>query len=353
METQGKEEMNDAHRLLITLAALAALITAGPAPARQPDGTLGIIQTPNNGFPAMLTAGDTFEAMLSKKADLHLIDAAGNPVAAMKTEPVDPAGLRVRCTVDMAVPPGTYALEAVAGQERDRNNRAVFLTGLPLEYYSFAHLTDVHTGSDRHPRPAADIFKDVLAAVNDADAMFVLITGDLTEGGKPEEFARFLELLDTCKQPTFVCPGNHDRDGFNYEHFFGPLCYMFRYNLDAYIAFDTKDLVMADDLGAQPAELTVWRRATRACRWTVGFSHRYDPFIGMRTQLALFVDDPLDLLVMGHIHREFPEDHPHKVPWGTTGLVATPATVDGVFRMFDVTPKGIRPRPIQKVAATE
>lgn len=349
--------MTHRHRIPTAVAAIAMMVVAMlPAPsvqARQADGTLAIIQTPNNGFPAMVMPGETFEAVLTKTATLSLIDAAGNAVPGMKVEPADKAGTRFHCAIDTTVAQGTYALEAVAGDERDRTNRAVFVMGLPAEYYAIAHLTDVHTGSDRHPRTAADIFRDVITAVNDSDALFVLITGDVTESGTPEEFQRFIELLDTINKPTFVSPGNHDREALNYERFFGPLYYMFRYHLDGFIAVDTKDLLMADDLGPQPADLTLWRRATRACRWSVGFSHRYDPLMGMRAQLALFVDDPLDLFIMGHIHRELPEDHSHKVPWGTTGLVATPATVDGTFRLFDVTPKGIAPQPVQKAAATE
>ena len=38
-------------------------------------------------------------------------------------------------------------------------------------------------------------------------------TGDLTEGGTAAELRAFLEVLDTCVLPTFVCAGNHDRQG--------------------------------------------------------------------------------------------------------------------------------------------
>jgi len=38
----------------------------------------------------------------------------------------------------------------------------------------------------------------------------VLATGDLVEGGKPEEYARLRRLLAPLPMPLYVIPGNHD-----------------------------------------------------------------------------------------------------------------------------------------------
>lgn len=40
---------------------------------------------------------------------------------------------------------------------------------------------------------------------------FVFFTGDLTETGKPEEYAHFLALVEALDLPAAAIPGNHDR----------------------------------------------------------------------------------------------------------------------------------------------
>ena len=76
--------------------------------------------------------------------------------------------------------------------------------------------------------------------------------------------------------------------------------------------------------------------------------HRYDPAMSMRSQLVLFVDDPLDFLMFGHWHSESEEK---RVPWRTTPLVVTPAAFDGAWRLILVTQTGIHPQDVQQAGA--
>ncbi|MEO0384360.1 MAG: phosphodiesterase [Pseudomonadota bacterium] len=39
----------------------------------------------------------------------------------------------------------------------------------------------------------------------------IVVTGDLTDFGEPEEYARFLDLMRDLPAPLFAVPGNHDR----------------------------------------------------------------------------------------------------------------------------------------------
>ena len=332
-----------------------ALLVATAAAARQPDGTLGLIRTPNNGVPAIVTPGGCFDAVLTARASaIRLVADNGEARPALAVAWRErPGGLFLaHCIVDPDAPPGTYALEAEAAGAVDRNIRSVYVRKSFPEYYLIAHLTDTHVGSDRHPRPAADVFRDAVQAANKSAAAFALVTGDLTDGGEAEQFRTFLEILDTCTLPTFVCSGNHDRKAHNYENTFGPLTYLFRFGEDGYIAFDTKDFVVADSLGPQDADLEVLRRAVKGARWAIGFSHRYEPDMGIRCQLVLFVDNPLDHFIFGHYHRANAEAEV-AVPWGRTPITVTPATVDGYMRVIDVSAKGVRPRPPERVAAIE
>jgi len=328
------------------------LLLATAAAARNPDGTLGLIQTPNNGIPAMVLPGGVFECILLEQASLQLAgEAAAYPLAPVWNE-LPGERWRGVCTAPPNTPPGAYALEATAGDKKDRTTRAVFIRQEFPDYYVVAHLSDVHIGKEGRSSPPEDVARELFKAVNRSDASFALITGDLTENGEAEQFRLFLELLDTCTLPTFVTPGNHDRLGQNYEQFFGPTTYMFRFGRDGYLVFDTKDFMMADDLGPQDGQLEVFRRAlldddsTGPSRWSIGVTHRYEPTMGMRSQLILFIDTPLDWLFFGHWHREnTPEEK--TTPWGATRLSAVPAAVDGYLRLIDIADGGILLRNVQ------
>ncbi|WP_322045379.1 phosphodiesterase [Paraburkholderia sp. J67] len=76
--------------------------------------------------------------------------------------------------------------------------------------------------SDIHVRPRGLLYQDQVdsnamfaAAVDtlnrlDPEPQLVLITGDLTDEGSPEEYAMLRDLLAPLKHPYAVLPGNHD-----------------------------------------------------------------------------------------------------------------------------------------------
>lgn len=365
MKTRARSSILNGHLLIATFSSeifnlklfllrmlILGLFVAAAASARNPDGTLGLIQTPNNGVPAMVLPGGAFECVLPAQASLQIagVEAAYPLETTWSTLP----GERWRgvCIVPANTPPGTYALEATAGDITDRTVRAVFVRKEFPDYYVVAHLSDIHIGKKERSRPPEDVARELFEAVSRSDASFVLVTGDLTEDGEMEQFRLFLEILDACTLPTFVVAGNHDRLGRNYELFFGPTTYMFRFGRDGYLAFDTKDFMMADDLGPQDGQLEVFRRALLEAagagpsRWSFGVTHRYEPMMGMRSQLILFIDTPLDWLFFGHWHREnTPEEK--TTPWGATRLSAVPAAMDGYLRFIDIADGGILLRSIQ------
>jgi len=235
-------------RLQVLLFALLSTT----ALARGPDGTLALIQTPNNGIPVIVKPGTRFEALVTEKTtSLKLEGPKTIPLDATWT-PLPGGKMRATCTVPADAPIGTYALEAVAGDRTDSNSRSVFVRESFPKTYVVAHPTDTHIGSNRNPRKSDAIFSDVITAVNGSDAAFVVITGDLTENGNADQFRSFLKALDRCRLPTYVCAGNHDRQGLNYEQFFGPDTYMFWFGEDGYISFDTKDRIRVRPSRALP-----------------------------------------------------------------------------------------------------
>jgi predicted phosphodiesterase len=190
--------------------------------------------------------------------------------------------------------------------------------------------------------------------VNGTDAAFVVITGDLTEGGDPEQFQAFLAILNECTKPTYVCSGNHDRQEANYAAAFGPLTYWFTFSEDAYLVFDTQDFRVADELGHQDALLERYREAMTPSRWRIGLTHRYELDQGMRSQLILFVDHRLDHLLYGHWHREN-KSNAEAMPWPDVPATVTPAAINGVLRMVRmgraIEGEGIQPGPAETAVA--
>lgn len=311
------------------------------AQARNTEGALDLIRVPNNGQPVQVLRESTFEVILREACELSLSGETG--VYPMAVTWHDKRGDRVSgsAVVPSHVPSGTYALQGECQNIRDVNLRSVYVVDAFPDAYALAHITDMHTGSGRHKRSDRDILIELIQQVNAAEAQFALITGDVTDGGTPEEFRRFLDILDTCRMPTYITPGNHDRTGTHYADYFERLTYAFQYGRDGYLSFDTKDYLIADEMGVQSAHLYLYRRQLRPCRWSIGLTHRYDPGMGIHAQLTLFVDDPLDYLLVGHTHREARMDD--QIPWGKTDLIMTPAAINGSWRLIRVDSQGLHP----------
>jgi len=92
--------------------------------------------------------------------------------------------------------------------------------GLP---YRFIHLTDTHVSvpppdfavHPDHQLVGGSELSQLLTKVANfhPDAQRILITGDLTNAGVPEEFEQFHAALLTSSMPVDILPGNHDHMG--------------------------------------------------------------------------------------------------------------------------------------------
>src|ERR1043165_4368332 len=96
----------------------------------------------------------------------------------------------------------TFCLPAQAQMQRQ-------LSGA---FTRIALVSDTHTTrgtNEEQPRYRARLDK-VMAAVNEAKVDLVLIAGDLTQDGKPEELADFKQQIGGFAAPVWFVPGNHD-----------------------------------------------------------------------------------------------------------------------------------------------
>lgn len=78
---------------------------------------------------------------------------------------------------------------------------------MPRDHYLIAQISDVHFGDRRHD-PA--LVSGCLERLREAAPDIVLVAGDLTAEGYPEEYEQVLRFFDQLPAPWLAVPGNHD-----------------------------------------------------------------------------------------------------------------------------------------------
>ncbi len=182
----------------------------------------------------------------------------------------------------------------------------------------------------------------------------VLISGDLTDMGKPEEYALFRHLADKLKMPYFVIPGNHDergafRDAFS-DHTYLPVEGEFlHYAIDDYavrlVGLDTTvpgkphgDLCLErlawldDTLAAQPDKKTLL--FMHHPPFTTGIAHMDRQNCGNADGLASVIKRHNQVvgITCGHVHRAV------QTVWAGVAATIAPGTSHSVA--LDLNPDG-------------
>jgi len=95
-----------------------------------------------------------------------------------------------------------------------------------------AQITDTHikpNGSLAYGNvlDSSSCLENVVKHCNDFNPKIdlVIVTGDLTDAGKLEEYEEFNKIVAHLKMPWFVIPGNHDNK-YNLMNFFGKHDYL-------------------------------------------------------------------------------------------------------------------------------
>jgi 3',5'-cyclic AMP phosphodiesterase CpdA len=78
--------------------------------------------------------------------------------------------------------------------------------------FILAQISDTHVRAD-DGGAAANQLKRALAQAQEYGAQAILLTGDLVNDEKPEEYAVLAEAIDQPPAPLFLMPGNHDDRG--------------------------------------------------------------------------------------------------------------------------------------------
>ena len=84
---------------------------------------------------------------------------------------------------------------------------------------TIAHISDLHFG-----RVNERLLEPLRRAVTALEPHVVVVSGDLTQRARPEEFRQAREFLDSLPKPQVVVPGNHDVPLYNvFQRFVQPL----------------------------------------------------------------------------------------------------------------------------------
>ncbi len=169
----------------------------------------------------------------------------------------------------------------------------------------------------------------------------VLLTGDLVEAGRPEEYARLRRLIAPLPMPVYVIPGNHDardalRAAFADKAYF-PVTGFLQYAVEEgpvrLIALDT--LVEGKSHGELCAERLAWleARLAKSDKPAVLFMHHppfdtgISPFdrhklnVGGERLAEIVKRHPqVERVTCGHVHR------PIQVRWAGTIASTAPST---------------------------
>jgi 3',5'-cyclic AMP phosphodiesterase CpdA len=129
-----------------------------------------------------------------------------------------------------------------------------------------AHVSDLHFG---HHDPA--VSQTLAADLATQSPDLVVVSGDFTQRGTPEEFAMARAFLDSVAAPVFAVPGNHDLGRNLFRRFLNPYGLYRRYiaaDIDPYLELSRAEASVAI------AGLNTTRRALADRDWSNGSINR-------------------------------------------------------------------------------
>jgi predicted phosphodiesterase len=246
------------------------------------------------------------------------------------------------CNVD---PLGFFASSDLAGRWQERNTFKMlsrsdrfFSLG---DSYSFIVLSDTHIeNGDAHGL-------EKLKAAIDSEIAFVVVTGDITQGGHRKDVKKFVDIAKSLGVPCYPVIGNHDIYFGNWpvwKELIGSTCYAIDCGGTRLLMLDSGNAYLgADQLNWLDKELN----AARGRRVFV-FSH-VNLFVKSpldfeqltdtreRARLNSLLKDRCDAVFTGHLHRRIIRE---------TGGIRFVSVEDyrshGVYCRVSVSPDGIR-----------
>jgi len=201
------------------------------------------------------------------------------------------------------------------------------------------------------------LFSDAIRHLQQLDRQpdLVLITGDLTDEGRPQEYSMFRELLGALELPHLLMPGNHD-DRENFRQAFFDLGYLptrgaLHYSIDDHpiriVALDScqpgKHHGLIDDEGLQWLDQTLSQNRDKPTlvaihhppfKSGIRYIDDYRLFDAESLESIVRAHDNIEAIVCGHVHRAIFRR------WAGTLVVACPSTCTEIALRLDPAAKG-------------
>lgn len=213
--------------------------------------------------------------------------------------------------------------------------------------FSFIVLTDTHNynGSDH------GLEKRLHDAAARHDAAFVVITGDITQGGSGQDIGKFIEIANSLPIPVYPVIGNHDiyfNNWPNWRDTIGSTCYRIDsrredgsiaatlFMLDSANAhFGGEQLDWLDrELTTAAGRVFVFTHISIFTNSTVSHAQLIDE--GERARLLSILRGRCDFMFMGHAHRGFIRE-----AFGVKFLTLDDFRSNGTLAIVKVTKEGI------------
>ncbi|MEB4592353.1 metallophosphoesterase family protein [Candidatus Thiothrix sp. Deng01] len=153
-----------------------------------------------------------------------------------------------------------------------------------------AHMSDLHFG-----RAVPEVTQALLDCLDQLQPELVIISGDLTQRAKDEEFKQGMAFLRKLRQPRFIVPGNHDLTAYNLLE---RLLYPWQ-KWQQYVAADLQPIMQTD------AFMAVGLNTARRMGWYTDWSRgRINPG-QIRYVQDMLQDVPADCLRIVVAHHPF------------------------------------------------
>ncbi len=189
------------------VAAVWALLPGGAA-----------VEAPSFGAPAIVTPGAEVPVVVRVAVPWAAPAAAATLASGDARVPLALTGAsargprqRARFRVPADCPPGNYDLLVRAGGGWARARRAVAVLREIPERFTVAQITDLHFGATAEGEAAV---LRIIDELNRLAPAVVVVTGDVAQDGKAQEYERAQRALARLAMPIVCVPGNHDRRGW-------------------------------------------------------------------------------------------------------------------------------------------
>jgi 3',5'-cyclic AMP phosphodiesterase CpdA len=191
------------------------------------------------------------------------------------------------------------------------------------------HMTDIHFNI-QHPQAV----EAATAFAHETPHDLVILSGDITQAGLPEEFTAVAAWIERLPKPLVVCPGNHDTTYYNvplrilkpwgrYRHWIGPTEEVEHQSPGLYARTlnTARGIQLRRNWSKGLADLDEFRRAGEAlnrappeCLRVLVCHHPLMEVLGEpitaevrrgKQAAAILAEHKVDLVVTGHLHVPF------------------------------------------------